>query len=257
MSQSNVFDSQRLRDNLTRATIKNCRVEIRPDGVKTLRFRGITDVRVAFAPHAMRALSEHLYKLIPLNGSLSANLLARHMSQVAILAGHLELTVLGQLPAMAKQIELLERRISTDFALICAISLAHDHGYMISPEISQWEVMHSVLRVKDDDSLVQQFRESLAKVSTANKLAHEVIASGRVERVLSAASYANLAAVASAEDWDDRMVRILIEEYLSPMFHPSIVHYSNIVSGEEWRQLYDNTCRLFSDARHACRAYRI
>jgi DNA-binding transcriptional LysR family regulator len=254
--QSSVFDSLRLRENLTRSVVKNCKMEIREDGARTASFRGLTSVSVSFAPPAMRALSGQLYDLIPLNGSLSANLVATHMLQVAIIVGQIDLIVVG-LPRISRQIEFLRRRISTDFALICALSLADAHGYEIHLEISQWEVMHSALSVKDDDSLIQKFGELLGVVQSVAEPGCEAISSRGTERVLSPVSYANLASLASAENWDDSVIRTLIEEYLSPTFHSGVAYYSNTVSGDEWRQLYDSLCGLFENAHSSRRSHRV
>lgn len=247
MSQSNVFDSLRLNNNLKQAVIKNCTMEIRPDGAKTVRFRDISGVTVSFDPDEMRKLSAALYELIPLGGSLALNLLASHMLQVAIMTSHLDLGIIAEPPAV-RQIELLKRKVSTDFALICALSLAHNHGQMVRPGVSEWELMHSALGVKDDDALVKKFRELLGSPQIITKVKYEVESPKVSGRSLSPESYANLASLASAQNWDPQVVLTLIEEHLSPTIRSNVAFYDNTVSSEEWRQLYDNICKLFNVA---------
>lgn len=63
-------------------------------------------------------------------------------------------------------------------------------------------------------------------------------------RGLFAASYQNLMSVAAAERWGDSVLLRLIEEYLHPALGSSYAAHSDLVSGEEWRQLYESVFAL-------------
>jgi hypothetical protein len=234
VTKIDIFDGRHLENNLEEAIAENCQVERYVDGTMTVRYRDIPGIKVLHRGQATLELSEQLRKLIPLYSSVTPDLLATLMVEVAIFASHLDIEVIGP-STRWKDLNRLRDRITADFALKCSLSLADAHGHSIAPEKSQREVIRSVLIVKDDDSLVRIFRDSLATARVPRS----------TDLALSAQSFWNLVSQADVENWNDSVIVRLIEEYLSLALNPHFAHYTNrIFSGEEWRQLHDRIYEL-------------
>jgi hypothetical protein len=228
MTKIDIFDGPHLENNLEEAIAENCQFERCADGTMTIRYRDISGIRVLHRAQGIQELSEQLRKLSSPPSSVTPDLLAPLMVEVAIFASHMDIQVIGP-SARWEDLNRLRNRITADFALKCSLSLAGARGHSIAPEKSQREIMRSVITVKDDDSLVRIFRDSLttARVPRSTDLA------------LSAQSFWNLVSQADVENWNDSVILRLIEEYLSLALNPHFAHYTNeIFSGEEWRQLY-------------------
>lgn len=243
MNQIKIFDGLHLKSSIEEAVTKNCKIEMRVDGTPALCFQGVSDIRILPEPQSMQQISKELGELASQSRSSNTDLLARLMTQAAIIASYADIRVLGP-PNKPAGLGLLQRKICIDFSLVCSISLAHTRGYLIPKEGKSWEVMRSVLMVKDDDSLVQMFRTSLVSAIRPRETGSPARNSQSTGRGLSPESMWNLMSEAGASDWDDSITLQLIQEYLSPPRHPDLVHYANTFSGEEWRQLYEYIYRF-------------
>lgn len=245
MRRIDYFDDARLKLYFEEAIANNCQIEKR-DGVTSLRFQDVISISVLPEPQTIDDLSVKLSKLASRDAS-DIDMLAHLMLEAAIIASHLDLRVLGP-PAKSRQLGILRKKVSIDFALICSLSLAQVHGYSIRAEELQWEVMRSVLMVKDDDSLVRAFREFLSRTPEFDGPRYAIRNIRGADRVLSAESYWNLVSMAYVESWPDAVILRLIGEHLSLTLHPGFAHYSNTISGDEWRKMYERICELLRPA---------
>jgi hypothetical protein len=237
MAQITIFDVAHLRLNLEEAVAKNCQVQVR-DGTRVLCFQDVFGIRVVLERHAMAHVSEELSKRVSLSAPAGGVSLPNLMLEIAIYASDVGLKVLGP-PRATRQLSELKRNVSADFALICSLSLARAHGHSVPQGAPEWDVMRSVLMVKDDDSLVRIFRESLNATQAPSEARDAIPNHIRPGRVLSAESFWNLVSMACGEDWPDSVTLQLIGEHLNPAIHPDSVPYSHTISGDEWRQIYE------------------
>lgn len=238
MAQFNVFDYSELRGYLTEAIFRNCFVEMGEDGLPAFHFHGISGIDVVVGQTTIELLSQDLRIWTSLNGCTAPQALAELMAEVAVIVSHADLKVFA-LSGERAQLQFLKRKISSDFALICALSLARSRGYPSSLERLTLEAIYPALMARDEDLLSRKFREYLVAARPGIRADHARRSPSGTNRVLSAKSYWNLVSAAETGHWNDSVKQRLIEEYLSPAPHPCIVPYSNDVSGDEWRQLYE------------------
>jgi hypothetical protein len=242
MTHFNIFDGPHLIINLDKAIARNCREMRRPDGSCSLRFGIVSGITVRPGPRTMILLPEQLSSLTYGDESATPGSLARLMAEVAILASYADVEVGGPLGS-EPQLAQLKRKITTDFALNCALTLAQARGYPVLPSEWLWVVLHSVLLVNDDDWLRWIFRELLAEARTGARAGNTRQFPRGPGRTLSKESYWNLVSEAERAGWDDEIVLRLIEEYLSPPPSAHLVRYGNTVSGAEWKELHDSIFR--------------
>ena len=244
MTRLHIFDGPHLIDNLESAIVRNCRVEMRADGGRSLRFGGVSGITVTPGLRMMVVLPGQLSDLAYSDNSVAPRSLALLMSEVAILASYADVAVRAPLVTSQQRnaLGLLRRKLATDFALSCALSVAQARGYAVRPSVSLWVVLHSVLMVKDDDWLRRIFRQLLAGTQGPGQSGRVLQVSSGSGRRLSKLSYWNLMSVADEAGWDDTIRLRLIEEYLDPAPSARLVHYGDgyEVSGAEWRELYDS-----------------
>ncbi len=249
MVQSNILDDYHLKKNLRMAIAKNCEVESYADGDSALHCQCVSGIDVRAGQRTIALLSQQLWVWTSLSNPTDSQSLGRLMADVASIASHIGLQVTGP-PAETLQLDLLKHRIRADFALICSLSIAHSQGYSIPLEQFPWQVMSSAVMTSNDNMLVRMFREFIAISRQISGPRHVRRNHERTKPVLSPESYWNLVSVAELEEWDDSVVRRLIEEYLDPAPHPYVVCYSHTVSAAEWRQLFDWIYGL-TDSHHA------
>lgn len=244
MTRLYIFDGPHLIDYLENAIARNCQVERRANGARSLCFGGVSDITVTPGLRMMVLLPEQLSDLVYSDNSVAPHSLSRLMSGVAILASHAD--VLVRAPLVTDQqhgvLRLLRRKITTDFALYCALSVAQYRGYSARSSVAWWDVLHSVLMVKDDDSLRRIFRELLVRPQAAGqpRRARQVQVTSGSGRRLSPQSYWNLMSVADEAGWSDAVCLRLIEEYLEPAPSARMAHYGDgyEVPGTEWIELH-------------------
>lgn len=235
MAQLNIFDYAELNRYLRIAITKNCRIEPDVDGNLAVGFQEVSGIVILVSQETIELLSQEIQLWASKYGSSAPQSFAELLTGVAVIAKHVRLKVIGP-PENQVQLDLLKRRVSGDFALICALSMARSRGYAIQLEKLSWEALFQALMAPDEDLLARIFQEALAAVRPGNT---SLKPSG-TNRVLSRNSYWNLVSTAEAERWDDSVIIRLIEEHLSPAPHPHLVQYSlTEVSGDEWRELYE------------------
>lgn len=233
-----IFGVENLKLNFGRAIAMNCKIELR-DGEPNYLFQDTSGIKIFAYESSLTELSERLSGLTFSAAPVSTNALPRLMLETAIVASCMELVV--SKPSIdSKIISVLNHRISIDFALICSLALARAYGHAFLREQLQWDVMRSVLMVKDDDSLCLLFENLLSPQLPVMQDQRSNVLTRSVEyRVLSSESYWNLVSMAYAENWSDSVIVRLIEEYLSVTSQPDLVHYTGgATSGDEWRRIY-------------------
>ena len=235
MAILNTLDIPHLKNNLRWAILRNCQLEWDISGTETFRFGEFSGIRILIGPQTMEVLSGQLSTWVSLYDPVDPKTLPIVLSRVALMAMRIGPKVFG--PPI-EPAQLLERRISTDFALACVLGLTNSRGYPIPIRRIPWNEMHAALINGEEESLVGIFKASLGAVW------HAAIKPRNTDRTLSAKSYWNLWSVAEVEGWGESIILRLIEEYLSPAPTPQFAYYSNVVSGNEWRRLYDWICGL-------------
>jgi hypothetical protein len=208
---------------LRRAMQRNCLIRERHGGLS------IVPVTVLADPQTIDMLAGQLstYTSLPIQDGPGP--LARLLADVAIIVSHAGLTVSCP-SASSSELRHQAARISTDFALECAVALAASRGYVISVNRIALGDLSGALADKDRGLLVPIFQQSLGA-----RLARKPKKPGRE---LSEKSYWGLAAVADIDKWSAAEIVRLIEEYLSPPPNSMVAFYTNDVSGEDWRRLY-------------------
>jgi hypothetical protein len=235
MAILNTLDIPHLKNNLRWAILRNCQPEWDRSGAETFRFGEFSDIRILIGPQTIEILSEQLSRWVSLYDPTDPKPLPIVLSRVAIMAMRAGPKVFGP-PIESAQ--LLERMISTDFALVCVLGVTNSRGYPIPIRRIPWNKVQAALINDEEESLAGIFKACLGAAW------HAATKPRSTDRTLSTKSYWNLWSVAEIEGWDEPIILRLIEEYLSPAPSPQFACYSNVVSGNEWRQIYEWICGL-------------
>jgi hypothetical protein len=155
--------------------------------------------------------------------------------------------------------------IYVDLSIRCAVSSARASGYGISLGNVPRSQATRALRAGKWEDLVRLFEQSLHVAGLANSPAiqhhgrayadaqiqqlenqfintapaPEPSAAFAADRLLKAESYWNLNSLANQMRWNADVVIMLIEEHLFPDLHPNLVYHTDVVSSEEWLNLYN------------------
>jgi hypothetical protein len=223
MAEDHVLGALGLEKALRRAMQRNCLIRERHGGLS------IVPVTVLADPQTIDVLAGQLRRYTSLLIEGGTGPLAQLLADVAIIVSHAGLKVISP-SASSTELKHQAARISTDFALECAVALAASRGYVISVNRIPLGDLSGALGDKDGGLLRSIFQESLgARLARKPK---------KPSRELSAKSYWNLCSVADIDKWTDSAIVRLIEEYLSPPPSSLVAFYTNDVSGEDWRRLY-------------------
>jgi hypothetical protein len=159
--------------------------------------------------------------------------------------------VLRYIGESSQEIAALARKIRADFAIECVVFFARSCGYGLYVDPRSRDYLMLALLMRDWGRVVEIFEGSTSRAAIGqgrSDLLYEIHDSSEerheyarfsFDRKLSTESYSNLVSEADYQQWSAADVLMLIEEYLNPELRPDLVHHSQVVSGEEWRDLYD------------------